>query len=367
MYREKLETILEQYVSHFGEMNERGKNKPDAAYKWRVLDAAQKLNLDAEDLLLEFECLAESTSKLMESSRIQPTGGITILLQHDEETEFVRNAFKKLLADDGGDIDARQGRVEDFIDDINRHLSMYLEKIDIYRQTLNSAIGYLSLLRPSENYFYKPTVADSWAMSIEFSEDFGHAKTFSLRKYYKMCDELREVLQEFPDVIALHEKRMQEEEIQTDDDLHMLVYDIMFCCDAYSLDPNKEKMTVKERLSRAVIREERDSLMDKLLAVEERLQTLGTDFELPDPVGEKVTHKTFGEGVITACNDGRMNIDFGNAVKKFQYPDAFAKGFLITENAAYMSRFQEKADMMTERRQLEREKLRLEDSLRHIG
>lgn len=367
MYREKLEVILDSYVSRFDEMNEQAKSKGDAAYKWHVLDAAAALNLDADDLLLEFESLAESTGKLLESSRVQPTGGITILLQRNEETEFVRSAFKQLLADDDGDIDDRQDRVNTFINDINRHLSMYMEKIDVYKQTLSSAIGYLSLLRPAENYFYKPSCADAWAMSIEFSEDFGHNKSFSLRKYYKMCDELREALDDFPEVLKLHKKRLRGEKIKTKDDLHMLVYDIMYCTDTFDLDENKVKMTVKERLNRAVIREERENLMDKLLNVEERLKELGDDVKLPNPVGEKVKHKSFGDGVVSNYEDGRIEIEFGDVTKKFQYPDAFSKGFLSSDNDNYMHQFQENADIMTEKRKLEMEKLRLEDSLRHIG
>ena len=367
MYREKLEAILEQYAARFDEMNEKGKNKSDAGHKWEVMQACSTLNLDSDELLLEFENFAENTNRLMESSRVQPSGGITILLQHDEEVEFVRSEFKDLLRDDGGDLEDRQDRIVSFVDDINRHLSMYMDKIDIYKQTLSSAIGYLSLVRPKENYYYRPSTADSWAMSIEFSEDFGHNRTFSLRKYYKMCDEILQELKDFPRVLELNQKRVDDLGITVDDDLHMLVYDIMLCTDTYHLDANKEKMTVKERLSRAVIREERENLMDRLLDVEDRLRKLSADVELPDPVGSSVEHKTFGSGIVKSCSGGKIEVEFPAGIKKFQYPDAFARGFLKSDDESVMQKFKENADIVTERRNLRQEQTQLEDSLRHIG
>lgn len=370
MYRERLEAILTEYVRRFDEMNERGKNKPDAGYKWRIMDSVSQLNLEADDLLLEFESLADNTNKLMESSRVQPTGGITLLLHHDEEVDFVRKEFKNLLAPDDGDIDDRQYRVQTFIDDINRHLQIYMEKIGVYKQTLNSAIGYLSLLRPDENYFYRPSTAENWAMSIMFSEDFGRAKSFSLRKYYKMCDELLDALADFPEVLSLHEKRMKEQEIKTDDKLHMLVYDIMYCTDAYHLDPNRKtegkKMTVKERLSLAVKREEEDRLKARRDIVTSRLDALNQDVELPDPSGMTVQHKRYGTGSVTACADGRIEVSFSSGVRKFQFPDAFARGFLSTEDPANMEKFRSSADVLTEKRSLEMELVRLEDSLKQF-
>lgn len=368
MYREKIEEILGQYVKRFDELNEQGKGKADAGYKWRVLDEAGKFDLDAADLHAEFEKLTESTQKLLETNRVQPSGGIVFLLEHDGEEEFVRNSFRTLLeTDDDGDLQDRQKRIEAFITDINRHLGYYLEKPDSYRQTMNSAVGYLFFHNPRNNYFYKPTTAENWAMSIEYNEDFGHGKTFSLESFYRMCEELKDALKDYPEVLELNERRMKEMNIQTDDGLHMLVYDIMACTDQYNLDENRIKMSVKDRLARVAIREERERLMDRLLKIDNRLEEIGDVRMLPDLTGETVQHKKYGSGRVTSCGDGRIEVDFGKLARKFQYPDAFAKGYLSTENEADQKKFQENADIMTERHELLIEKARVEESLKHIG
>ena len=50
----------------------------------------------------------------------------------------------------------------------------------------------------------------------------------------------------------------------------------------------------------------------------------------------KVTHKTFGEGVVTTHEGNYINVSFGGVVKRFVYPDAFDK-FLTVEDEALLS------------------------------
>lgn len=50
-------------------------------------------------------------------------------------------------------------------------------------------------------------------------------------------------------------------------------------------------------------------------------------------IGERVSHKIFGEGVITACSDSRITVRFRDTEKKFVYPDAMIK-YLTPENSA---------------------------------
>ncbi len=45
-------------------------------------------------------------------------------------------------------------------------------------------------------------------------------------------------------------------------------------------------------------------------------------------VGDRVNHKSFGQGVIKSISGGYMSVKFGNEEKSFQYPGAFEKGFL---------------------------------------
>ena len=50
----------------------------------------------------------------------------------------------------------------------------------------------------------------------------------------------------------------------------------------------------------------------------------------------KVTHKTFGEGLVTNHEGNYINVSFGGAVKKFVYPDAFDK-FLTVDDESVLA------------------------------
>ena len=49
-------------------------------------------------------------------------------------------------------------------------------------------------------------------------------------------------------------------------------------------------------------------------------------------VGDSVTHKSFGMGIITIFDGKYLSVDFNGTVKKFAFPSAFTGGFLKVNN-----------------------------------
>ncbi len=47
----------------------------------------------------------------------------------------------------------------------------------------------------------------------------------------------------------------------------------------------------------------------------------------------KVTHKTFGEGIVTNHEGNYINVSFGGAVKRFVYPDAFDRFLTVDDES----------------------------------
>ena len=45
----------------------------------------------------------------------------------------------------------------------------------------------------------------------------------------------------------------------------------------------------------------------------------------------KVTHKTFGEGVVANRDGNYINVSFGGNIKRFVYPDAFEKFLTLAD------------------------------------
>ena len=330
MDRNHLSYILEQYISRFDELNDVNGN--DEGYKWRAESRFKKYwNIDAPNFPEMFINSMQETSNLIDNATVQPIGGIRLLLKQKNEIEFVRQCFRKLFCEDGGDIDTRQQRVDDFIETINARIEQYVSGSWKYPQSRNSAIYYLNLWKPEENYIFKSTEATAWANCIEYGDDFGSGKTFSLRKYYRMCDELLEAIRDNDELLKLHSQRMKQEAKGYDDKLHILVYDIIYCAHAYDFYRNMviSKTSTKERIEKAANRPKIAELENTIMVAEEKIQQLNTEkIDLPNITGKQVCHKKFGVGSVLLCENGRIRVLFPVKEMTFQYPQAFVNGFL---------------------------------------
>lgn len=233
----------------------------------------------------------QEISNLIDNATVQPIGGIRLLLKQEKEVEFVRQSFRNLFCEDGGDLDKRQERIDEFIDTVNAKIEKYVNGLWKYPQSRNSVIYYLNLWKPEENYIFKSTEATAWANCIEYGDDFGSGKTFSLKKYYKMCDELLEEIKDNQELLKLHSERMTKEAKEYDDKLHILVYDVIYCAYTYGFYQNMSisKTSIKERIRRASNRQKMDDLQNIILTAEERIkQAQGEIKPLPDLTGKQV-------------------------------------------------------------------------------
>ncbi len=251
MDKRNLAIILEQYILRFDELDAIGGN--DEGYKWRAESCfIENWDIDAEDFPAMFKASMKETSNLIDNKTVQPIGGILLLLKQKEETEFVRQCFRELFSEDGGDLNARQDRIYAFMDKINHRIDQYAKGSWKYPQKMNDVIYYLNLWRPHDNYIFKSTEAVNWANCIEYGDDFGSGETFSLKKYYHMCDELLEEVRSNETIMRLYEARFAREARNFDDEKHILVYDIIYCAHAYNFysDAITTKTSSTERIPR---------------------------------------------------------------------------------------------------------------------
>jgi len=365
MNKTHLHNILEQYIEKYDFFNdEKGHNE---GFKW-VAASCFKDNwkIDATDFPGMFEKAFAETSVLIDGKYVQPIGGIKMLLSKEGEVEFVRECFRELFSEDSGDIDARQDRVEIFVEKINSHIEKYEKNSWKFPQHNYNAISYLNLWRPKENYFYKPTAANQWANCIEFGDDIGSGKNFSLKKYYKMCDELREELCKNETIMNLYNRRKERVD-GFDDDKHVLVYDVIYCANAYNLYrdiPDLEKLSVKERLHRAETEEVRSSLLEKYALISSDLeQTEEKIISLPVITGEKVTHKKWGTGTVVTSSETSIEVEFSEGTKKLSYPGSVGNFILLEDKmkeAEIISYLENESEKSALKKELKAVKLQLE-------
>lgn len=330
MNKHNLNLIFEQYISRFAELNDVDGN--DEGYKWRAESCfVEHWDIDAEDFVSMFKASTKEMSNLIDNATVQPIGGILLLLKQPNEVEFVRECFRELYEEDGGDLEARQDRIYSFMEKMNAKIDHYASGSWKYPQKMNNVIYYLSLRYPNDNYIFKATEATEWANCIEYGDDFGSGETFSLAKYYRMCNELLSAVSENEEIMELHSHRFEKEARGFDDELHILVYDIIYCAHTYHFytDGIIQTTSAKERIKRAQIRDEIEGLEIELAAATARCNEIESAVDNKiDMIGMDVTHKVFGKGQIISQTNGIQVIAFAAGEKKIQFPTAYTGGFL---------------------------------------
>lgn len=348
MNRENLDKLISNYIANFDLINDETHRE---YYKWEAVKNFQNhWDIDAPDFSAMFKEAVKATSNLINNGSVQPTNGIIKLAEHSELTEVIRQMFKDLLTDDHGYLSERQEKIDIFLDKADELLNRYYRGSWKYAQDMRTVIAYLSLIDPKHNYMFKATQAKEFMHCIEYGNDFGSGKHFSLERYYAMCDELVAAIKETPKLVELHQNRMTES-MWADDDYHILAYDIIYSAVVYKLynnitvkkpDPGKNKKHDQEKAKN----EKRESLLAELASVSDQLDDLlveRADYDDFSAKGLVVKHKSFGEGVVTTHNGHTLNIRFGEQEKPFQMPQGFSAGFLTTDSEEIMKLFYEMA------------------------
>ncbi len=177
---------------------------------------------------------------------------------------------------------------------------------------------------------------------IEYGDDFGSGANFSLRKYYAMCERLREELASNERLMSLHNKRIEtrKEKICFNDDLHILVYDLIYCAaaDYYNFYAGMviNKVSTKERVKNSAI----NDLRDELNQVKETLKALETNRPtFPDLSNMIVHHKKYGECLVKAFSENQLDVMVDGEVKSFSCPlNLINKGIIIVDDATVMKK-----------------------------
>lgn len=348
MNKKNLDKVLTGYIERFDEFDDPASH--NETYKWDAVAHFQAhWDIDADDFPTMFKEATAKTSVLLDGGRILPRSGIIYLMQQDGEVEFVRECFRNLFSEDNGDLQLRQERVEAFVENINSHIVKYHSGYK-FPQSFNTAMVYLNLWNPTENYFYRYSLAKDWKSCTDFGDDFGSGSTFSLQKYYKMCEELFSVLSKYEKLI---EKYKHRREIY-DDQMHILVYDIMHCAFSYGLYTGiplgKKEEEEQEKVAM------REKIVAKIQEKENELQALeGKELLEYDLTGYSLKHRKYGLGKVLSYENDMIEVKFATSIKKFACLESIAKGFFQIDNIDIVNDLKYTYEITNQMRKIRRE------------
>ena len=338
----RLQQLFDSYTEKFETFNNAEHRE---TYKWAAVSHFQKYwDLDAEQFGEMFKVAFEDSGNQIDVPSFQPIAGVLYLCRQNAETmEEVREAFRRLLENDGSDLEARQKRVEGFVTEMNAILQRVTADKWKYHQDISSALLYLTLADPDNNYMYKESECKAFAEYLGVKNEVFRKDALSLPDYYHLCDNVAaellqqsDLLQNVDEALEAEADNMDDSSItEVDGDRHLLVYDLIYCARNYQL--YDEELFAGGNGKHADSGEEENDQEEQ--KIRERIRALTAQCEtavkqreevaFPQLEGTEISHLRYGAGTITAQEDKYLTVTFARAgVKKFVMPDAMTKGFL---------------------------------------
>lgn len=334
MNRKNLNQIFDAYIQHFAVLNDSHNNE---SYKWSAIVDFQKafdLSVSADGFAGMLKEAKDVTENLIDSYT-QPFHGLYELAKREPET--VRAMLTALLEDDGGDLVARQEKIDNFLAECDQLVESYFPGSHLYKNDQRSAMAYLFLNDPDNHYLYKATEAKYLADCVGFYDDWGTMSNFKLEVFHRFCDELIEEIKATPALMATHQSRFVDAKkpMHEDEFLHVLVFDIIYCAHTYNLYSGLsfDKVTSADRKLYQERKAKAQELAAALRKVEDEIVLLDearTYFGKAITSGAAVTHKMFGPVVVESISDGfvSLKIQKNGEIKKFGLLNCIAGGFV---------------------------------------
>lgn len=334
MNRNNLNQIFDAYIRQFETLNSRHNNEN---YKWSAIVDFQKafdLSVSADAFAGMLKEAKDATENIIDSYT-QPFHGLVELAKREPET--VRAILTGLLEDDGGDLVARQEKIDTFLEECDRLIESYFPGSHLYKNDQRSAMAYLFFNDPDNHYLYKATEAKYLADCIGFFDDWGTMSAFKLDVYHRFCDELIDEIKATPALMATHRSRFTatKKGMYEDDSLHVLVFDIIYCAHTYNLYSGIkfDKVTSTDRKLYQERKAKAQELLSALRKVEEECRQLDVAriyFTNAITSGATVTHKMFGPVDVEGISNGFvvLKLHKNGEVKRFGLLNCIAGGFI---------------------------------------
>lgn len=324
--------IFTAYINKFQYLNEAPQSE---GYKWySVVQFKEVFDLEAADFATMLKKAKQVTYNIIDSYN-QPFGGLVKLAEKEPET--VREMFRALLKDDGGDLSARQDKINTFLRECDALVNKYYPGSFLYKNDQRSAMAYLFFNDPDNHYLYKATEATYLSDCVGFYDDWGAMSAFKLDIYHRFCDELIAEIRATPELLATNKSRYEKatRQLHPDANLHILVFDIIYCSHTYNLYSGLsfEKVTTAER---KLYQENKAKAQEMLATVQKAeadmvlLQDAQQYFGGLITSNIPVTHKAFGELEVVALKGEYLSVRIKKTgeTKMFVLLNSIANGFL---------------------------------------
>ncbi len=351
MNRKNLKQIFEGYIRKFDELN---KTDIHEIYKWSICKAFpgmmdDVLAADPDTIPRKLYEVKKLTKNIIDSYT-QPLMGMVEYSK--DEPEAVRQMFNDLYVDDGGDLKIRMEKIADFHSRASNLLDRYYPGSHLYKQDSHSVSAYLFLYDPDHHYMYKANQCWGFADCIEFYDGWGMGDNIKLDVFYRMCDELVAEIKQDQELLAVDKSRFElEPDLHPDTEKHILAFDLIYCATVHNLYAKVSyiKRNTKEKNEYLKNKDKSKKLLEdykRIRADYDRLREALDLFTDMVSAGDKVTHSSFGEGVIDSIDDRWLQATFDEGQKKVGLAVCLSKRLISVDVDGFEEMVNEYADVL---------------------
>ena len=315
---QNLHTLIDRYEANYEMLNGPERNEK---FKWKALrcfqdvwfsDAARAIPFDQKFKLATKEC-----SFLINGGHAYPVRGV--IKMAEQRPEQVASLFENVLFAPYNSLRELQNHVDSFLDQMNVLQQELFPTYNSYRQSARSATCYLMLFAPEKHFIYYSSYVDLFAECTEYEQKID---SDSLPNLYDLCEIVVHALREQTTLLAKYDALFKNDsQYYYDESLHMMAYDLIYCCKTYNFDKGLHPEKVKPVESKAAQKRQQlslqqqeqqkliESLNQEIENVQLQLDRLNGDGH--SLLGKAVTHKSFGLGQVTAQQANKITVQFG--------------------------------------------------------
>ncbi len=320
---DNLHALIEQYEKHFYILNSA---EHDEIFKWRAAGQFRDVwfSKDAAQMTFseKFNAAKKEFSILTDNSYVSPANGIVKIAEKDGEA--VERLFTEILfSDDGGDLTVRQNNMDLFLEKIDELRAKHYPQSFKFKQDRHAVSCYLAFYAPDRNYIYRFSDAEAFAQHIEFGKDIGAGRDFRLDYYYEMCDIIVEALKKHPTLLDKHFNFLSDK-CYRDESLHILAFDLMYCCRTYNYYEGMTHKSKKESIrshteakAREKERIERDARIAQIKAALYALELQAEPYKSISLLNVEVFHAASGKGTVISQEMNKITVQFATCQKVF--------------------------------------------------
>lgn len=323
MNTDNLHELIDRYESNlemlYGSVH-------DELFKWRALKTWQEQWFKPADHFASFSERFQAAKKdfdlLTDNSRMHPCSGVIKLWEKEPET--VEWLFNKVLFAESNSTEQTQEHMDNFLDEYERLRQKYYPGNWSYKHDRHSASVLLAMNQPDVNYIFKSSEAMTMAKYTDFGLEIGSGAHFSLPNYYRLCEEIKEVLKTHKSLLDKHFERLTDH-CYRDESLHLLVFDLMYCCRTYNFYKDLIAPVTKKTIRKGVKSTEEIAAQEaqrkaEIAALEDeifQLEQVSSGCEDISLIGVEVTSKQYGTGTVIDQKINLIRVKFADVEKSF--------------------------------------------------